>query len=63
MERATVERILRDRIDLERRALEQRAAALDSLADDVARSHILRETWRPLLTAAHEVRRVAKELA
>jgi hypothetical protein len=62
VDRADVERILRDRIELERKALEQRAAALDSLAEDVARSRVLSQTWRRLLTTAHDVRRLAKEL-
>jgi hypothetical protein len=62
VDRVALERILRDRVELERRALEQRASALDTLAVDVARSRMLSQTWRPLLTAAHELRRIAKEL-
>ena len=62
MDRAALERILRDRIELERKALEQRAAALDALAEDVARSRALGHAWRALLSASHDVRRLAKEL-
>jgi hypothetical protein len=62
VDRSTIERIFRDRIELERRALEQRASALDMLAEEVARSRMLPDAWRSLLGAARDVRRLAADL-
>jgi len=62
VDRTTVERIFRDRIELERKALEQRSIALDTLAEEVARARVLAKSWRSLLEASHDVRRIAEEL-
>jgi len=43
-------------------ALEQRSIALDTLAEEVARARVLAKSWRSLLEASHDVRRIAEGL-